>query len=92
MLQIEQAEKWLKRHPQEPGLLLALGKLCIQQKLWGKAQNYLDASVSLLPSHTAYEALGQLAEQMGKQDEASRYFQQALKIDRPVDVNPIKKH
>jgi len=92
VLQTEQAEKWLKQHPQEPGLLLALGKLCIKQKLWGKAQNYLDASISLLPSHGAFEALGRLAEKMGKQDDAFRYFQQAMKIDRPVVSQSINKH
>ena len=92
VFQIEQAEKWLKQHPQAPGLLLALGKLCIHQKLWGKAQNYLDASISLLPSHAAYEALGQLAEKMGMQDDAFRYYQQAMKIDRPVVSHSIDKH
>lgn len=78
--QIEQAEKWLNLHQQDAGLLLALGKLCLHRKLWGKAQNYLDASVSLKPSYAAYTALGQLAEQLGKSDEAFRYFQSAMKL------------
>jgi HemY protein len=75
--QIEQAEKWLKLHQQDAGLLLALGKLCLHQKLWGKAQNYLDASISLEPGHAAYTALGQLAEKMGRQEQALVYFQKA---------------
>ncbi len=76
--QIEQAEKWLNQHKDDAGLLLALGKLCSHQKLWGKAQNYLDASISVSPSHAAYTALGQLAEQLNKPDEAFRYFQKAM--------------
>ena len=79
--QIEQAEKWLKLHDQEAGLLLALGKLCMHQKLWGKAQSYLDASISLTPSRAAYQALGQLAELLGKSDDASRYYQQAMQLN-----------
>lgn len=81
--QIRQAEKWLNQHQDDAGLLLALGKLCMHQKLWGKAQNYLDASISVSPSHAAYQALGQLAEQSGKADEALKYYQQAaaLKAD-----------
>lgn len=75
--QIEQAEKWLDLHKQDAGLLLALGKLCLHQKLWGKAKNYLDASLSLEPSHAAYTALGQLAEKMGKHDEAFKHYQLA---------------
>ncbi|OGS99875.1 MAG: heme biosynthesis protein HemY [Gallionellales bacterium RIFCSPLOWO2_12_FULL_59_22] len=78
--QIKQAEKWLKQHDDDAGLLLALGKLCLQQKLWGKAQNYLDASISVTPSHAAYQALGQLAEQSGKADEALKYYQQATAL------------
>ncbi|MDO8466315.1 MAG: heme biosynthesis protein HemY [Gallionella sp.] len=76
--QIEQAEKWLKQHKDDAGLLLALGKLCLHQKLWGKAQNYLEASISVSPSHAAYTALGQLAERMGKPDEAFKYYQRAM--------------
>ncbi|MEO8331970.1 MAG: heme biosynthesis HemY N-terminal domain-containing protein [Gallionella sp.] len=78
--QIEQAEKWLKLHKQEAGLLLALGKLCLHQKLWGKAQNYLDASISLAPSYEAYDALGRLAEQLGKSDQAFKYYQSAMSV------------
>jgi HemY protein len=78
--QIEQAEKWLKLHRDDAGLLLALGKLCLNQKLWGKAQNYLDASISLQPSHGAYTALGQLAERLGKLDKAARHYQCAMTV------------
>jgi len=75
--QIEQAERWLKQHTDDAGLLLALGKLCTHQQLWGKAQSYLDASLSLESSRDAYAALGQLAEKMGKHEEALAYFQKA---------------
>jgi HemY protein len=80
--QIEQAEKWLNQHKQDAGLLLALGKLCLHQKLWGKARSYLDASNSIAPSHAAYTALGQLAERLGKPDEAFKYYQQAMELER----------
>lgn len=78
--QIEQAEKWLNQHKDDAGLLLALGKLCLHQKLWGKAQNYLDASISVSPSHAAYTMLGQLAEQLGKPDEAFKCYQRAMAV------------
>ena len=79
--QIEQAEKWLTQHKGDAGLLLALGKLCLYQKLWGKAQNYLDASISMSPSRTAYTALGQLAEKLQKPDEAFKYYQRAMELE-----------
>lgn len=79
--QIEQAEKWLGLHKQDAGLLLALGKLCLHQKLWGKSQSYLDASISVAPSRAAYTALGQLAEKLKKPDEAFRYYQRAMDFE-----------
>ncbi len=82
IVQIEQAERWLKKHTDDAGLLLALGKLCMHQQLWGKAQSYLDASLSLESSRATYAALGQLAEKMGKHEEALAYFQQATKATR----------
>lgn len=45
--QIQQAEKWLRQHPDDAGLLLALGRLCLHQSLWGKAQTYLEASLAV---------------------------------------------
>jgi HemY protein len=78
--QIEQAEKWLNQHQQDSGLLLALGKLCLHQKLWGKARSYLDASISIAPSYAAFTALGQLAERLGKPDEAFKYYQSAVSL------------
>ena len=79
---IEQAERWLKQHTDDAGLLLALGKLCIHQGLWGKAQSYLDASISVEPRHDAYTWLGQLAENMGKHEQALVYFQQAMQLTK----------
>ncbi|GAB4118456.1 MAG: heme biosynthesis protein HemY [Sideroxydans sp.] len=77
--QIEQAEAWLAVHHDDAGLLLALGKLCLHQELWGKAQNYLEASLSVQPGRATYTALAQLAEKQHKPDEAFRYYQLATK-------------
>lgn len=82
--QIDQAERWLKEHVADAGLLLALGKLCICQGLWGKAQSYLEASLSIKSSSAAYSALGQLAEKMGKHEEARAYFQKAIQAGHLV--------
>ncbi|MBK9161027.1 MAG: heme biosynthesis protein HemY [Nitrosomonadales bacterium] len=78
--QIEQAEKWLGLHRDDAGLLLALGKLCLHQQLWGKAQNYLDASASIAPGHAVYTALGQLAQHTGKSGESLEYYRRAMEL------------
>ena len=74
LTQIERAEKWLKSRLRDPALLLTLGRLCLQQELWGKAQSYLEASLSEEPSRSAHIALAQLFERIGKPVDAGRHY------------------
>jgi len=78
--QIECAEVWLKAQPNNAGLLLTLGKLCTHCELWGKAQNYLEASLSVEPSTTAYFALAQLNEKLGKHELAMDNYNKAVEL------------
>lgn len=77
LARIEQAERWLKSHPRDASLLLALGKLCMHQGLWGKARSYLDASLSVQPSRAAWLALGGLAEKLEQPEQAFDYYRKA---------------
>jgi HemY protein len=74
------AESWLREHPGEPLLLLALGRLCVQQELWGKASSYLEASLAVEPSHTAYLELATLLKRTGKAGEANAAYRKALDL------------
>ena len=74
---IERAERWLREHPQDPQLLAALGGLCMTAELWGKAQNYLEASLSFGPSRAAHLELARLAEREGRAAEAQKHFRRA---------------
>ena len=78
--QIERAEGWLLRHPRDAALLAALGKLCMRQALWGKAQSYLEASVALLPSLDAHMTLARLMEQVGKPQDAMRHIKRSAEL------------
>ncbi len=80
LAQIERAEKWLKRHARDPVLLATLGKLCMRQALWGKAQSYLEASVALQPTLDAHMTLARLMEQVGKRDEAIRHIRRSAEL------------
>lgn len=75
---IARAEKWLLKHPEDAGLLLTLGKLCAQQRLWGKAQSYFEASLALDPTPQAYLELARLFDKLGREDEANRNFRQSI--------------
>ncbi|WON75196.1 heme biosynthesis HemY N-terminal domain-containing protein [Nitrosospira sp. Is2] len=78
--QIERAEAWLKSHPNDAALLLALGKLCTHCELWGKAQNYLEASLSVEPSYTAHLALARLYEKVGRPEPAKDHYDKGLEL------------
>ena len=78
--QIERAEKWLREHARDPALLLALGKLCMRQGLWGKAQSYIEASLALEPTHDGHMTLASLMEKIGKPQEAEKHFRRSAQL------------
>ncbi len=78
--QIEYGEKWLKLHPSDAMLLLVLGKLCLRQQLWGKAESYLDASLSIEASHSAHLALADLCAKLGKGDRVKLHQEKSLEL------------
>jgi len=78
--QIECAEVWLRSHPNNAQLLLTLGRLCTHCELWGKAQNYLEASLSVESGHKAHFALAQLNEKLGKHELAMNHYNKGLEL------------
>jgi HemY protein len=71
---IQRAEQWLCDHPRDPLLLLALGRLCLQAELWGKAESFLQASLAARPSREAHLAMASLFSRIGRAQEADRHF------------------
>lgn len=78
--QIERAERWLRDHREDGTLLFALGRLCAKQQLWGKAQSYLEASLSVEPTYAAHFELAQLHERQGRADEAHAHYRASLDL------------
>lgn len=78
--QIEQAEKWLPHHNQDPVLLLVLGRLCQRQQLWGKAQTYLEASLALENTYSAHLALGEMLGGLGNTEQANAHLAAAMRL------------
>lgn len=76
--QLQQAESWLQAHHEDAGLLLSLGHLCARQELWGKAESYLEASLSVASGAAAHLALARLLERRGLQQDAYQHYRQSL--------------
>jgi HemY protein len=78
--QLQLAEGWLKSHPQDAGLLLTLGRLCLHSQLWGKARGYLESSLAFEPHPETCVELARLLAQLGEVEASNRYFQQGLAL------------
>ncbi len=78
--QIERAERWLKDHREDGSLLLALGRLCAQQQLWGKAQSYFEASLSIEPTYSAHLELARLHDRIERADDARHHYRASLEL------------
>lgn len=78
--QLVTAEGWLRQHPEDAGLLLTLARLCLRGQLWGKAESYLEASLSQSPSRAAHLELAKLAESLGRTEQAQRHFRAAAEL------------
>ena len=78
--QIERAESWLEAHPNDAALLFTLGRLCARQALWGKAESYLEASISVEPTYDAHLELARLHEKLGNSEAARRHYRESLEL------------
>jgi len=76
--QLKQLETWLASRPEDPVLLLAAGRACIRNELWGKARSYLESSLAIRPTPEAYHELGQLMLKLKDREAATSAFAKGL--------------
>lgn len=76
--QLNAAEGWLKQHPDDPSLLLSLGRICLQSRLWGKARDYLESSLRMQRNPETCAELARLLVQLGETDRSNQLFQEGL--------------
>jgi HemY protein len=80
LAQIENCEAWMKERPNDAELALTLGSLCLKQKLWGKAQRYLEQALSDATDpamvREAHLKLAQMHEALGQNEEAAAHYRQ----------------
>jgi HemY protein len=81
---LQLAERWLVERPRDGALLLTLGRLCAYRELWGKAQSYLEASVSVQPTRAAHLELARLLDRIGREAEAARHYRAATDAALPA--------
>ena len=95
--QLSQMEKLLADHPDDPTLLLTLGRLSLRAQLWGKARGYLEACIGRNGPAPAYRELGQLLERMHDPEKAIEVYRRGLSgtggpepVQLPHDIGTTK--
>ena len=86
---LRRAEGWLDAHPNDAGLLLAMGRLCVKLKLWGQARKHLERSIALAPAAGAWEALAEVWTGQGDAVMAQRCYRNALALTRGDSVQNV---
>lgn len=76
--QLHFIERFLKSYPTHAKLLLCLGELAWQARLWGKAKHYLELSLAHEPCAQAYQMLGKVLESLDDEAGAFVMYRQAL--------------
>ncbi|MDV5863242.1 heme biosynthesis HemY N-terminal domain-containing protein [Pseudomonas mendocina] len=76
--QLQAAEHWLKQHPQDPALLLTLGRLSLQNQLWGKARDYFESSLKLERHPETCAELARLLAQLGELERSNQLLLESL--------------
>jgi HemY protein len=95
--QIEHCEHWIKERPNDTEISLALGVLCLKQKLWGKAQRHLEQSLvggDLLTRQEGHLRLAQLHEALNQPEAAADHYRQCAITLLPgaANLNRTKSH
>lgn len=78
--QLATVEGWLKQYGEEPELLLVAGRLCLRNRLWGRARSYFEASQKNQSRPDALLELGRLFEEINEKEEARSAYRQGLEL------------
>lgn len=77
---LQTARNWQAQMPDDPHVLLALGKLAIQANEWAAARDYLQASLSRQPTAQAYAELARLLGRMGDHKAGNELLDTSIRL------------
>lgn len=87
--QLLAAENWLKKRPNNPDLLLALGRISLRNSLWGKAREYFETSLRLQRRPETLAELCRLTAHLGDHEQSIRLLKQGLLQDAGLPELPM---
>lgn len=78
--QLATIEQWLGQYGEKPELLTTAGRVCLRNKLWGKARSYLEAVLRVAPTPVAYLELAKLCAETQNGEDAARFYRRGLEL------------
>jgi HemY protein len=88
--QLATAQGWLKQHPNDATLLLALGRIASANRDNAKAREYFEASLKAQPTAEVSAELGRLYLATDERARASELLAQALTLGGEVEESPLR--
>ncbi|MGH1485525.1 MAG: heme biosynthesis HemY N-terminal domain-containing protein [Cellvibrionaceae bacterium] len=84
---LKTAEKWLTKQPKSANLLLALGRLCIQNQQWGRSVDFFQQSLALQKRPETYAELARVLDYIGETEKSIEYYKKGLLISTHTLAN-----
>ncbi len=94
---LARARNWLKKHEDDPVLLLTLGRLALRAHQFDLAREYLEKSLAIAPNSETYTELGNLMVYLKENDKAIECFRHGLAMTpesfaQPTLGDPAVEH
>ncbi len=78
--QLATVEQWLGLYGEKLELLQVAGRVCLANRLWGKARSYLEAVIAQSPTPKAYLDLAKLCVDTQQPEEAAKFNRLGLEL------------
>ncbi|MEE4661782.1 MAG: heme biosynthesis HemY N-terminal domain-containing protein [Halieaceae bacterium] len=77
------AQRWEKKHADDTSLMLCLGRLSLQNELWGKARAYFEKCHAFSPNAEACAELARLLFSLGEREQSAQFYREGLLLSQP---------
>lgn len=78
--QLATVEQWLGQYSDQPELLQVAGRVCVRNKLWGKARSYFEGALQKTPTPQVYLDLARLCQDTQAAEEAAQFYRKGLEL------------
>ncbi len=87
--QLHLGQAWLKQHPDDPALLMSLGRISMRSGAWDQAREYFEASLRIEKTAQIYAELGRLCLATGEDARGRDYMTQAMILAGNLESIPL---